>query len=53
MIVNKSFLQDNINKGIKLFEENKLIEWKTITKDDANENFEERSIIESTKKPEK
>jgi len=38
---------------IMFFEENKLIEWKTITKDDANENFKERSIIESTKKPEK
>ena len=35
------------------FEENKLVEWKTITKNEENEKFEERSIIESTKKPEK
>ena len=38
---------------IMFFEENKLIKWKTATKDDANEKFEERSIKESTKKPEK
>ena len=38
---------------IMIFEENKLVEWKTITKNEVNENFEERSIIESTKKPEK
>jgi hypothetical protein len=35
------------------FEENKLAEWKTVTKNEENENFEEKSIIESTKKPEK
>ena len=38
---------------IMIFEENKLVEWKTITKNEVNENFEERSIVESTKKPEK
>tara|TARA_B100001287_G_scaffold156341_1_gene131536 strand:- start:248 stop:514 length:267 start_codon:yes stop_codon:yes gene_type:complete len=38
---------------VMFFEENKLVEWKTITKNKENENFEERSIIESTKKPEK
>ena len=38
---------------VMFFEENKLVEWKTITKNEENENFEERSIIESTKKPEK
>ena len=38
---------------IMFFEENKLVEWKTITKNEVNENFEERSIVESTKKPEK
>ena len=38
---------------VMFFEENKLVEWKTITKNEENENFEERSIVESTKKPEK
>ena len=38
---------------VMFFEENKLVEWKTVTKNEENENFEERSIIESTKKSEK
>tara|TARA_B100000900_G_C20383433_1_gene635529 strand:+ start:276 stop:530 length:255 start_codon:yes stop_codon:yes gene_type:complete len=38
---------------VMFFEENKLVEWKTVAKNEVNENFEERSMLESTKKQEK
>lgn len=35
------------------FKDNKLIEFKTITENEVNENLKEKSIIESTKKLER
>ena len=36
-----------------IFKDNKLIEFKTIAENEVNENLKEKSIIESTKKPER